>query len=244
MGGIEVCQPNSAIRQPNDLRHRLRARDILADHPLMDGAFVHSDRLGELPDSQGAALVSDPFCERHARYASDNRENYKTIKRANAAKIASTLRPLTKSGCYAMDKNAARANNKKPRSRDIQAEVGRNLLLARLELDKNRTRFAGRYDVHHALWAKWEKGENYPDPAVMVRLCEDHGLTMDYLYRGRLEHMPNEALKLRLARNPAFDLPEIEVPADSSGSQPAYQHDSSGTGFVSRTLSKVGAREP
>lgn len=122
-----------------------------------------------------------------------------------------------------MADEVVRTSSKKPRSRDIQAEVGRNLMLARLELDKNRTRFASRYKVHHTLWAKWEKGENYPDPAVMVRLCEDYGLTMDYLYRGRLEHMPNEALKLRLARNPDFALPEIGAPVDSSLLQPAFQ---------------------
>lgn len=120
------------------------------------------------------------------------------------------------------------AGTKKPRPRDISAAVARNLRNARQELDPNRTRFASEFGVHHALWAKWEKGKateddvgkgNYPDPAVMVALCDRYGLTMDFLYRGVLAHMPNEELKLILAAKPEYQrrILETEPPAGNEG---------------------------
>ena len=101
----------------------------------------------------------------------------------------------------------------KTRPRDISSSVARNLRNAREELDPNRTRFAEEFGIHHTLWGKWERGKtaagtgskgNYPDPAVMVELCEKYGLTMDFIYRGILDYMPNERLKLRLAAKPEY----------------------------------------
>ena len=47
-------------------------------------------------------------------------------------------------------------------------------------------------------WRGWEKGEKYPDPAQLVRFCDDHGFTTDFIYRGRFRGI-DEDVQIRLA---------------------------------------------
>lgn len=117
-----------------------------------------------------------------------------------------------------MTSETPKRGGKQPRPADILAAVGRRLYAARMELDPNRTRFSASFGILHTLWHKWEKGENYPDPYTMTRLCERYGLTMEYLYRGILRNMPNEELKLRLARKlRAEDLEDLADTARPAG---------------------------
>lgn len=146
-----------------------------------------------------------------------------------------------------MDDADDAGRGKKPRPADLLEDLAARLLAARQEIDRNRTRFARRYGVAHTLWAKWERGENYPDPYVMARMCADYGLTMDFLYRGVLMHMPNEELKLRLARVlPGHLLVSagMAAPAGTGSMAPASSPPvSAGNTAASRTLGTARAKE-
>jgi transcriptional regulator with XRE-family HTH domain len=38
----------------------------------------------------------------------------------------------------------------------------------------------------------WKRGDNYPDPHIVPRLCDRYGATMDWIFRGLLYGMPTE----------------------------------------------------
>jgi transcriptional regulator with XRE-family HTH domain len=120
-------------------------------------------------------------------------------------------------------RRGAMAAGKRPRTENIKFEVGERLRWARELLDENRTRFSARYDVDHTLWSRWEKGLHYPDPAKMVALCDEFGLTMDYFYRGILAHMPNEPSSLHWRRSIR------NLCAAQRGNQPSRAHQTMAT---------------
>lgn len=37
---------------------------------------------------------------------------------------------------------------------------------------------------------QWEQGKKRPDVAGATRICEAHGLTLDYIYRGKADGLP------------------------------------------------------
>lgn len=95
-------------------------------------------------------------------------------------------------------------------------DVGRRLRWSReivAESQADVCRLLGLEDT--TTWNKWEKGTRYPDVAVMARYCDLFGLTMDYLYRGRLKGI-REDVQLRLAAHH----PEL-VDQDPELSRPA-----------------------
>lgn len=119
---------------------------------------------------------------------------------------------------------------------DARRQVGRFLYLIRMELDPNRVRFARGLGVHYSVWAKWEKGQRYPDPAVMMALCDAHGVTMDAIYRGILEGIPNRAVRLRLADRPEFAAQEpAPGPGGSGASAPGRRPGTSGSAERARS---------
>lgn len=95
-------------------------------------------------------------------------------------------------------------------------DVGRRLRWSReivAESQADVCRLLGLEDT--TTWNKWEKGTRYPDVVVMARYCDLFGLTMDYLYRGRLKGI-REDVQLRLAAHH----PEL-VDQDPELSRPA-----------------------
>src|SRR3712207_2113920 len=60
-------------------------------------------------------------------------------------------------------------------------KVSRNLRRVRLLIDGNRARLAEKYGVDHTVWQKWEDGRNLPEPEVLERFCDEHGVTMDWI---------------------------------------------------------------
>ena len=73
---------------------------------------------------------------------------------------------------------------------EFRAAVGENLRKARCLLDENLTRFAASFGVINTTWRKWELGETIPDARVMAEFCNRTCFTMDWLYRNRLETLP------------------------------------------------------
>lgn len=51
---------------------------------------------------------------------------------------------------------------------------------------------ARRIGVSPSKLGNWLRGDNYPDPYAMWLLCEAYGVTMDWLYRGRIYGLPAE----------------------------------------------------
>lgn len=91
------------------------------------------------------------------------------------------------------------AQGKQKRASEIMAELGTRLRWAReviAESQSDMCRLLG--GVNGSTWNRWEKGTRYPDPVVMVRVCNDFGLTIDYLYRGDLRGV-REDVAIRLA---------------------------------------------
>jgi transcriptional regulator with XRE-family HTH domain len=77
---------------------------------------------------------------------------------------------------------------KTPESRIIASThkeaVGQNLTKARMALGKIQIELARELGIKSNKLNQWEQGIYYPDPWILKRLCEDHGFTMDWFYRG------------------------------------------------------------
>jgi len=83
----------------------------------------------------------------------------------------------------------------------LQQAVARRLRAVMSELGMNRRQFAGFLDVAEGKLGNWLGNgakANMPAEEAMVLLCEKApGLTLDYIYRGVLDHVPM-ALAIRL----------------------------------------------
>lgn len=83
--------------------------------------------------------------------------------------------------------DASIAQGKQPRTQTMRDKLGDRLRWAREIVAESQSDICRRLDgIDTSTWNRWEKGTRYPDPVVMVKLCDLFGLTMDYLYRGDL----------------------------------------------------------
>lgn len=64
--------------------------------------------------------------------------------------------------------------------------IGHRLRVARAALGLRQADLMERYGVRMSNTSNWETGRSYMDPLIMLKLCEDYGLTMDYFWRGLL----------------------------------------------------------
>lgn len=85
-----------------------------------------------------------------------------------------------------------------PSLKERRAAVGERLRWAREEIEPNATVVARYLEVDPSTLNKWEAGTRLPDVFKMADLAENLRITLDYLYRGRLEGVDRE-LALRLA---------------------------------------------
>lgn len=69
-------------------------------------------------------------------------------------------------------------------------EVASRLRFARLALGMNQLELSRSLTIHPSTWCAWELGENLPDPLVMARFGDLHGITTDWIYRGRTDALP------------------------------------------------------
>jgi DNA-binding transcriptional regulator YiaG len=90
--------------------------------------------------------------------------------------------------------------------------VGNNLRLAIEAVETSQAAFARRMGLSSTTkLGNWLRGDNYPDPAFLARVCEEYGLTMDWFYR---------AQKAGVASGVAAHLPSV-APASEGGSRAA-----------------------
>ena len=84
------------------------------------------------------------------------------------------------------------------RSSDIKKDVGRRLRAARSIVYDSSDGCARALDIPRNTWRNYESGERYPDPAHIVRFCDQTGFTTDFIYRGKFRGIA-EDVQIRLA---------------------------------------------
>jgi transcriptional regulator with XRE-family HTH domain len=70
------------------------------------------------------------------------------------------------------------------------AEIGRRLREAREAVSVGQAEFAAAAGIKANTYNQWEQGKKRPDIAGAAKLCDAHGLTLDYIYRGRVDGLP------------------------------------------------------
>lgn len=78
--------------------------------------------------------------------------------------------------------------------------VGKRLIALRTYRGKNRAEFAESVDIDATSYGRIEKGLKPLKADMAYRIAERWGVSMDYLYRGRLTELP-EALADNLMKN-------------------------------------------
>lgn len=89
-----------------------------------------------------------------------------------------------------------------PAASRLKRQIGENLALAREAVGASQADWVRQYHLNPAKISEWERGKYYPDPAFLVRLCDDYGFTMDWFYR---------RLKAGVSSARAADLRSVEA---------------------------------
>ena len=76
------------------------------------------------------------------------------------------------------------------RDPDNLKAIGGRLRAARLALGLTQKDLYEPLGVKAATWNHWESGKRLPDPLVMARLKDLHGITMDWIYAGDASALP------------------------------------------------------
>lgn len=76
------------------------------------------------------------------------------------------------------------------RDPDNLKAIGARLRAARLALGLTQKDLYEPLGVKAATWNHWESGKRLPDPLVMARLKEMHGITTDWVYAGDASALP------------------------------------------------------
>ena len=76
--------------------------------------------------------------------------------------------------------------------------VGRRLKFFRLALGKRQVDLAREFGWSQQKWAQWESAEESPGLFDLIELDESYGVTLDYIFRGDMSHLPEwMACKIR-----------------------------------------------
>ena len=78
-----------------------------------------------------------------------------------------------------------------PTPAEHKKEVAANLRLICAVIGGHQSDIAAAIGVSKSKLGNWLRGDNYPDPFAMWLLCERYGVTMDWIYRGRLFGLPS-----------------------------------------------------
>ncbi len=67
-----------------------------------------------------------------------------------------------------------------------KAEVGANLRVAiQVTHGGNASAFGREFGLTPHKVGNWLRGDNYPDMMVLIRYCDEYGLTLDWFFRGK-----------------------------------------------------------
>jgi transcriptional regulator with XRE-family HTH domain len=88
---------------------------------------------------------------------------------------------------------------------DMAKDIARRLRAIRMELGFDQAAMSSWLEIGRTRYVNWEKAENKPSEEAMVLLCDRTGVTLDYIYRGRLDAVQT-GLAIRLtAREQGMD---------------------------------------
>lgn len=80
----------------------------------------------------------------------------------------------------------------KSRSAELKTDVGRRLRVTRLALGMAQNEFAARAGIAANTYSMYESGDQLITVENALAMCEAHGLTMDWLYRGIPGDLPHK----------------------------------------------------
>jgi transcriptional regulator with XRE-family HTH domain len=76
--------------------------------------------------------------------------------------------------------------------------VGKRLELTRLALGLDQKQFYMPTRLGSSAYSMWESGNRYPRVEHAMLLCNEYGLTLDWIYRGDLSTLPHRlALQIK-----------------------------------------------
>lgn len=78
---------------------------------------------------------------------------------------------------------------RKPASQ-LQKDVSARLRAVQAEFGKTDEAMGMMVGVSRSVWKNWTNEENFPDEQAMVALCDLAHITLDWIYRGKLESVP------------------------------------------------------
>jgi transcriptional regulator with XRE-family HTH domain len=81
-------------------------------------------------------------------------------------------------------------SEEKQRRKEVMAQVAHRLKTWRESTGQKQLPLARRLGMSHQRWYHYESGRNELDLMVALQLCEQEGLTMDFLYRNDLSTLP------------------------------------------------------
>ena len=70
-------------------------------------------------------------------------------------------------------------------------KIGDRLRAVREALELSQSDVARAIDVRANTYNQWEHGKRLIDPLVASRLCDQFGVTMDWIYRGNMSSLPH-----------------------------------------------------
>lgn len=79
--------------------------------------------------------------------------------------------------------------------------LANRIKLTRVALEISAADLCKRIDVKPNRWSQYETGERRITPAVAIKLCEEFGLSMDWIYRADPSALPH-SLRMKM-RHPA-----------------------------------------
>jgi transcriptional regulator with XRE-family HTH domain len=88
------------------------------------------------------------------------------------------------------------------------------IVAKRLKLTREALGYANQKDFYAPLrigpsaYSMWESGRQFPSIVNAARLCQEYGLTLDWLFRGDLSTLPHKtaiAIRARLQNEPSSD---------------------------------------
>ena len=87
---------------------------------------------------------------------------------------------------------------------DVIALVGARLRAAREVIDPElkSKEMAAALHVAENTYSQWETGARLADPLAMARLGDIYGIGLDWIYRGRLEGLPERLARALVRRFP------------------------------------------
>lgn len=94
--------------------------------------------------------------------------------------------------------NPGRSMPASSRANEI-VKIGDRLRAFREALELSQSDLARAISVRANTYNQWENGKRLIDPLVASRLCDQFGVTMDWIYRGNMSSLPQH-LAAKLVR--------------------------------------------